>query len=66
MPRQARDKRNGNSKANWGVFRRYLKVKRDECAEFPDEAVPEGDEKAAAERKEAVDALCKKLYQPLI
>lgn len=44
----------------------YLKVKRDECAEFPDEAVPEGDEEAAAERKTAVDALCKKLYQPLI
>ena len=44
----------------------YLKVKRAECAEFPDEAVPEGDEAAAAERKAAVDALCKKLYQPLI
>ena len=41
----------------------YLKVKRDECAEFPDEAVPEGN---AAERKAEVDALCKKLYQPLI
>ena len=44
----------------------YLKVKRDECAEFPDEAVPDSDEAAAAEHKAAVDALCKKLYQPLI
>ena len=44
----------------------YIKVKRDECAEFPEEAVPEGDEAAAAERKTEVDALCKKLYQPLI
>jgi glutamine synthetase len=46
----------------------FLKLKRDECAEFPDSAVPLSgdDEDAKALHAAEVAKQCKALYQPLI